>query len=92
MKLFVVVFLLLLLILIACSQGYIINMNEKTEYPEGRDLFASKCSGCHRLPYPSEYTSTQWDSILLPMKKKAKLTDKQQLLILKWLTEKELSQ
>ena len=74
--------------LMACGQGYIINTNEKTEYPEGRDLFASKCSGCHRLPYPSHFTPTKWDSIMVPMKRKAKLTDRQRLLIIKWLTEK----
>lgn len=76
------------IIVFSCSQGYIINRNEVTKYPQGRDLFASKCSGCHKLPYPSKFKVSQWDSILVPMKIKAKLTDGEQLMILNWLKEK----
>ena len=76
------------LIVFSCSQGYIINKNEKTKYPQGRDLFASKCGGCHKLPYPSQFTVSQWDSILVPMKTKAKLTDEEEIMILNWLKEK----
>ena len=76
------------LIVFSCSQGYIVKMNENTHYPKGRDLFASKCNGCHKLPYPEQFTATQWDSILVPMKIKAKLTDEEQSMILNWLKEK----
>lgn len=87
MKFITLLFLLLILIVFSCSQGYIINKNEKTKFPEGRDLFASKCNGCHKLPFPQQFNSSQWDSILVPMKVKAKLTDEQCLMIFDWLTE-----
>lgn len=45
------------------------------ELQAGYKLFMNKCSGCHRLHNPREYTSDKWRGILSEMFVKAKLTD-----------------
>ena len=45
---------------------------EKAE--KGYLLYKSKCSGCHRLHSPSEYTITKWEKNLAEMYPKAKVT------------------
>jgi len=87
MKFFSVILFLPVLVLFSCTQGYFIDKDEKTVYPKGRDLFASKCSGCHNLPNPLQFTNSEWDSILVPMRNKAKLSDEEHLKIFNWLTE-----
>ena len=81
-------FSLTFFLLLACSSGYLIDMKETTNYPEGRTLYASKCSGCHNYYDPLSFTSAKWDSILIPMQKKAKLTDEERESILFWINEK----
>ncbi len=38
-----------------------------------RSLYVSKCSGCHNVPIPSEFTIKKWGPILDEMAIKAKL-------------------
>lgn len=45
------------------------------ELSEGRELYISKCSGCHSLKGPSNYTMDEWKVFLGKMKNKAKLND-----------------
>lgn len=92
MKYIMILYLFLFLLILSCSQGYIINRDEKTEFPWGRELFAAKCSGCHKLPYPIQFTNSEWDSILIPMQMKAKITDQERLQISKWLTERRINE
>lgn len=40
----------------------------------GRELYAGKCHGCHRLYTPSKIDSKKWPSILDKMAVKAKLS------------------
>lgn len=40
---------------------------------EGRQLYVVKCSGCHSVKPPSLYSEAEWDTLLPPMKKEAKL-------------------
>jgi len=40
----------------------------------GRELYVKKCSGCHSLYVPQQYTASAWDSILLVMNPKAKVS------------------
>lgn len=47
------------------------------ELSEGRELYISKCSGCHGLKDPSNYTEKEWEPLLRKMGKKAKLDDSQ---------------
>ena len=51
-----------------------------------RKLYATKCSSCHNLHLPREFTSGQWPGILDKMQPKAKITDKQKKLLLAYLT------
>ena len=85
---FSVILLLTALVLVAaCSQGYIVNMNAETKYPEGRSLFVSKCNACHQLYSPYRFSETAWDSILVPMQDKAKLDQEQRAAIYNWIKE-----
>jgi hypothetical protein len=40
---------------------------------QGYMLYQNKCSGCHRLYSPSEYTISKWEKVLPEMYIKAKL-------------------
>ncbi|MDP4197692.1 MAG: cytochrome c [Bacteroidota bacterium] len=46
-----------------------------SELSEGRNLYIDKCSGCHSLKDPSDYTEEEWGTVLKKMSRKAKLTD-----------------
>lgn len=83
----VVILFMTFLFIESCSQGYIVNMNESTRYPEGRKLFISKCNGCHQLYNPGNFNAAEWDSILIPMQKKAKLDNTQRNAIYQWILE-----
>jgi hypothetical protein len=89
MKCVVSILFILITLIAACSAGYVINMKENTDYPEGRYLYASKCNSCHRLYDPKSLTITKWDSIIIKMKQKAKLSDEQRELIYNWISEKQ---
>jgi hypothetical protein len=43
----------------------------------GRDLFASRCNGCHHYPDVSKIEGERWPGILSSMGKKASLDDAQ---------------
>ncbi len=47
-----------------------------TPEPESRarELYANKCTACHRLHRPTEYTKERWVAILDRMSPRAKLT------------------
>ncbi|HVO72542.1 MAG TPA: hypothetical protein VMT35_00850 [Ignavibacteriaceae bacterium] len=87
MKSFFLILIFFLCLIAACSQSYIVNMGQKTNYPEGRELFVSKCGGCHQLYNPNQFTPAVWDSMLYLMKKKAKISDEQKNEIYSWIIE-----
>ena len=60
-----------LLIFLAAVCG--VSASEETE-SRSRDLYADKCTACHRLHRPSEYSKEKWPPILERMAVKAKLT------------------
>jgi hypothetical protein len=80
-----------LLIIYSCSQGYSVNMEDKTKYPEGRNLYLSKCGGCHQLSDPSNHTKLEWDKIMITMQQKSKINDEQKNEIINWLIETQQS-
>ncbi|MGE5429900.1 MAG: c-type cytochrome [Syntrophomonadaceae bacterium] len=45
------------------------------ELSEGRDMYIEKCSGCHSLKIPSNYTEEEWTPVFKKMDKKAKLSE-----------------
>ena len=86
-----VTIIILLIIFFACSQGYIVNTNAHTNYPEGRSLYMSKCSGCHQLFDPNSYTKGEWSKIMVVMQEKSKINDQQKNDILDWIIETQQS-
>jgi hypothetical protein len=78
---------IILIAIFSCSQGYIVNTNAYTSYPEGRNLYMSKCGGCHQLFDPNNYTKGEWDRIMLAMQEKSKIDDQQKNDILDWIIE-----
>jgi len=76
-----------LITIFSCGQGYIVNINSETDYPEGRNLFISKCGGCHQLFDPNSYSEVNWHKIMMEMQKKSKINDQQKNEIYNWILE-----
>ncbi len=53
----------------------------------GAELYAINCSRCHPERYPTEFTSAQWQTIMLHMRVRANLPAAQCKEILKFLKE-----
>ena len=83
----ILIFILLTFIMTQCSQGYIVDMNARTNYSEGRDLYIAKCNGCHQLFNPNNFAIAKWDTIVQSMSTKAKIDLDEQRKILKWINE-----
>ena len=62
-------------------------MSIHTDYPEGRDLYRSKCGGCHQLFDPNHYSKSEWNKIMVVMQEKSKINDEQKNEILNWVVE-----
>lgn len=61
--------------------------NQLTKFPEGRELYLSKCTSCHK-PYRREmFTAEKWKASLEEMTVKAKLNEEEKTLILNYLLE-----
>jgi cytochrome c5 len=44
---------------------------------QGKTIFESSCTRCHKLPDPTAHNSVKWVGIMNAMAPKAKLTDEQ---------------
>jgi mono/diheme cytochrome c family protein len=53
----------------------------------GADLYAINCNRCHPERYPTEFTASQWKTIMLEMRVRANLPANQANEILKYLQE-----
>ncbi len=87
MRTVLIILYFMVLFTASCSQGYIVNMKQNTAYPEGRNLFVSKCNACHQLYSPDRLTESAWDSVLIPMQEKAKINSEQRNAIYHWIIE-----
>jgi len=76
------------IVLITCGSSRTGNPYKTTKFPEGKNLYISKCMGCHKAYDPVSFTTEKWSAILDEMSIKAKLTSKEKEMILKYLTEK----
>lgn len=56
------------------------------ELRSDRQLYVNKCSGCHSLNIPSQYSEFEWNTILPLMNKKSKLTTQESDRIKRYLT------
>lgn len=75
----------LMTVIIGCGRSFV--KKEFTKFPEGEKLYMSKCAGCHRFYLPHEFTPAKWDSILVVMRPKAKITLEEEKEILNYLKE-----
>lgn len=53
----------------------------------GEELYQINCNRCHSERYPTEFTSGQWQTIMLEMRVRANLPAKQAQKILQYLQE-----
>ena len=53
----------------------------------GAELYAINCNRCHSERYPTEFTSAQWQTIMMHMRVRANLPAAQAKVILKYLQE-----
>ena len=60
---------------------------EKRKELTGAELYAVNCNRCHPERYPTEFTSSQWKTLLTHMRVRANLPAKQAKKILKYLQE-----
>ena len=51
------------------------------ELKTGREIYVKKCSSCHQLHLPNEYTEKVWSSNLDEMQARAKITNEEKQLI-----------
>ena len=75
--------------LLACSGSNSSNSNKTTKFPEGRNLYVSKCAACHKAYERELHTVEEWQKILDEMGSKAKLTTEEKETILNYLSEKD---
>jgi cytochrome c5 len=80
--------LLVIIFLSACSGSSNNSTAGTTNFPEGKDLYVSKCTSCHKAYEPELHTKDEWRKILDEMGSKAKLTDNEKQLILNYLSER----
>ena len=59
----------------------------KSEPPSGATLYAMNCGRCHPERYPTEWTSTQWKTLMAHMRVRANLPAEEANAILKYLQE-----
>jgi len=52
---------------------------------QGRALYVDKCSGCHNLHLPAEYSPEEWKSYVAYMVAEAKITPEEQAAIARYL-------
>jgi hypothetical protein len=53
----------------------------------GAELYAINCNRCHQERYPTEFTSSQWETLMTHMRVRANLPAKQAKVILKYMKE-----
>lgn len=61
---------------------------EATQFPVGKKLYISKCGGCHKLYERLEFTPAHWDTIVISMRNKAKISSDEEIEILSFLKER----
>lgn len=80
-------FFISIIIFYGCSVSNEQTTQINTKFPEGRALYLSKCTACHRAYDRKSYNTEQWYALLNNMGNKAKLSVDEKELILKFLME-----
>ncbi|MCK9408328.1 MAG: hypothetical protein M0R68_04260 [Bacteroidetes bacterium] len=55
------------------------------ELKEDRSLYIAKCSGCHGLYLPSQYSGKEWQTILPMMNEKSRLSETEAIRIKRYI-------
>ena len=78
----------------ACSTAlYIPSMDQSIseagykELLEGREIYINKCGSCHSLIIPERYNANDWNKWVETMGPKAKMSEEEKHLVLKYLTK-----
>ena len=85
-----------LLVCVSCQKKNLPVITDRVISPErvttvapdtmaGKSIFMARCSRCHGLPVPAQYTKTRWEVILSYMMPRARLTSVQKVHITAWL-------
>jgi hypothetical protein len=85
-KVFIVVFICYLVT--TCGVSNKTNTNRTTKFAEGRNLYVSKCTSCHKAYEPELHTTLEWKTILDEMGRKAKLSTQEKETILRYLSDR----
>lgn len=80
----------LILVLVSCSSQLYIPIEAAAttsleDLKTGRELYVTKCSGCHQLHLPNQYNFNEWRANLNQMQTKAKINDPEEQLIYQYL-------
>jgi hypothetical protein len=83
----------LVVVLIACKTALYIpgeipgtTMEEVRELSLGRAAYIGKCSSCHTLYRPEKYTPAEWQSQVVRMSARSKLTKEEEVQVVKYLS------
>lgn len=80
-----------ILLLISCSSQLYVPIEATStvsleDLKTGREIYVKKCSSCHQLHLPNQYTEKVWSSNLNEMQVRAKITNDQKQLIYQYIT------
>jgi cytochrome c2 len=63
-----------------------INSVSLEDLKTGREIYVKKCSSCHQLYLPNQYTEKVWMNNLNEMQDRAKISDAEKQLIYQYIT------
>ncbi len=76
--------------IVSCSQQLYLPVSSDEKQQQdlltGRKLYIDHCSSCHNLHLPNEYSGEIWAMKIDEMQQRAKITEAEKLLILKYLS------
>lgn len=58
---------------------------QESKLKEGKNIYESKCSCCHRLYPPNKFTHLEWNYNLNKMQIEAEITDEERALVYQYL-------
>lgn len=101
MKISSAVILFVLIILLSCQKKAVPVITARTIEPSapktgelsapdlltGKQIFTNRCGRCHGLPDAVQYTEKRWETIMVLMAPKAKLSKQEQVHVTAWVKE-----
>jgi cytochrome c2 len=80
-----------ILLLVSCSSQLYVPIDATPsvsleDLKTGREIYVKKCSSCHQLYLPNQYTEKVWMNNLNEMQDRAKISDAEKQLIYQYIT------